>query len=120
MLGARRSLSRCRPREEATRIWSTAVDLDVIPFTPFGKMEEERRLPGGWPGGILPPLESGRQDAARPAGRMPTLLIRLERVSARSPRAGVCCSSYSTFTARLNSDVRLIGVLKTSNAVRSV
>lgn len=35
----------------------------------------ERRLPGGWLGGLRPPR--WRQDAARPAGRMPALLFLL-------------------------------------------
>jgi hypothetical protein len=48
----------------------------------------ERRLPGGWPGGILPPPGAAprvrRQDAAEPAGRMPALRV-FANVYAQSP-----------------------------------
>ena len=59
------------PLPPSRRSYTNMVDrrgFGCDPFTPFGKMQEERRLPGGWPGGILPPLESGRQ-AGRRASR---------------------------------------------------
>src|SRR5258706_16933 len=70
-LDQRHALAEVRRLRGTLLARGTRADDDEIVHT---SREPERRLPGGWPGGFQPP-NRGRQDAARPAGRMPALLV---------------------------------------------